>query len=72
MENTSITKFKSEMSENLNEQKGKLIKRYNVSIGKLEHYFIPAEHIEEYERAHFNQDPEAHTRFGMPVRKDGF
>ena len=68
----SISKFKEEMSENFNAQKGKIIKRYNIALERLEHYFIPSEHIEDYEHAHFNQDPEAHTRFGIFVKRAGF
>lgn len=46
---------------------GMIVSRYNISVGKVEYYFIPAEKMTDYDKARTQHDAEAHNRLGMRI-----
>ncbi|MFM7217869.1 MAG: hypothetical protein ACKO1U_07615 [Bacteroidota bacterium] len=46
---------------------GMIVSRYNISLGRVEYYFIPAEKMSDYDTARHQHDVEAHRRLGMRI-----
>ena len=49
---------------NITNTKGKVIRRYNIPLAKIEYYFIPVERLAEYDKARCMQDLKANLRLG--------
>lgn len=49
------------------EEKGMIVSRYNIREGRVEYFFIPANLLEEYNKAMANHQHDAHIRFGHVV-----
>jgi hypothetical protein len=52
---------------NITSTKGKVIRRYNIPLAKIEYYFIPVEKLAEYAKARSMQDLKANLRLGKKM-----
>lgn len=50
-----------------NDLDGMIVSRYNIPLGRVEYYFIPAEKMVAYDRARAGHDKEVHRRLGMKI-----
>lgn len=48
--------------------KGKVVRRYNISTAELEYYFIPFENIDSYDSAKIKQEQNAGIIFGKRLK----
>lgn len=62
-----LNEFKDKLSKNEVGEEGKVVQRYNVTRAKLEQYFITWNNIAAYEAARFNQDLNAHKKYGTLI-----
>jgi hypothetical protein len=41
-----------------------IVPKYNIREGKIEYYFIPSSHLNDYRKARAKDQPEAHRYYG--------
>jgi hypothetical protein len=53
-----------------NNSPGKVVQRYNISLAKVEYYFIPTERFEAYDIAITRQDYGAYKKYGTKMKSE--
>ena len=65
--NISISEFKIQMMNKIDISQGNIVNKYNITLGILERYFIPALEFPAFVFARSKQDLSAYKKFGIRI-----